>query len=147
MVDTRRRWLGGCTMQVDPIRNSGHAGSARQVLAEIARSMAHENGRQFLHGKQKRAPTNFARRSITVGAQPFLRGPVVLLIVPAPAVSTTRSWGKKFPRASLTDGASSFAGTAPLWYSPLRGNRVNYYKLFFLGIKSLQISQTSISAR
>lgn len=51
----------------------------RQVLEEkIARSMALENDRQFLHGKQKRAPTNFARRSITTTTttkepQPFFR--------------------------------------------------------------------------
>lgn len=50
--------------------------------------MALENDRHFLHRKQKRAQTNFARRSIM--EQSFFHGSVVLLIVSARLIRRQR---------------------------------------------------------
>lgn len=51
-------------MQVDPIRNSTMPARGR-CSQEIAVNGSVGNDRHFLHGKQKRAPTNFTWRSIT----------------------------------------------------------------------------------
>lgn len=69
--------VGDCSMQVNPIRNSTMPAGAWRSW-----SMTLGNDRHFLHGKQKRAPTNFARGSITRhGEQLVLSRGSLLLIV------------------------------------------------------------------
>lgn len=64
-------------MQVNPIRNSTMPAGAWRSW-----SMTLGNDRHFLHGKQKRAPTNFARGSITRHEEQLvlLRGSLLLIV-------------------------------------------------------------------